>query len=103
MLTQQEMQAVVDSISEYQILNLDESRLWPVNPAESDKSASATGSPWHGQELTALLTPLVQALEAQTAAINALAASNQALVEAMAQAEGDEDGEPRFDLSGKRV
>ena len=51
------------------------------------------------------LTPLVEAIEKQTAAITALAESNRALVEAMAEADADDDDDhaPAMYLDGRRA
>lgn len=51
------------------------------------------------------LTPLVQAIGNQVAAINRLAASNEALVQAMAESEGvdTDDMAPRVGLNGRAL
>lgn len=56
-------------------------------------------------QLRALLLRLCEAIEAQTEAISALAASNEAIVDELAaQAGNDPDGEGQdLDLSGKPI
>ena len=56
--------------------------------AKPEESGSRTGQPSPTPELADSLTLLIAALHEQTAAINRLAISNEALVQAMAEAEG---------------
>ena len=75
----------------------------PADPVLSAESGSASGQPSHGQGPEAYLTPLLQALSAQTAAINRLAASNEALVQAMCESEGMDDLPSSTYLDGSPV
>lgn len=76
----------------------------PANPVPSAESGLPSGLLSHGQELAAYLTPLLQALSEQTAAINRLAQSNEMLVQAMAEGdEQDPDAEPRVYMDGSPV
>lgn len=59
-----------------------------VKPADS---GSPTSQPSPGPVHADSLTLLISALHEQTAAINRLAASNEALVQAMCEAEGMDD------------
>lgn len=56
--------------------------------AFSNEQESSSGQPSHGPGLEGYLTQLLSALLAQTQAINRLAASNEALIQAMAE-DGD--------------
>lgn len=55
------------------------------------------------QSLNLNIAKLIQAMYLQTQAINRLAASNEALVQAMAEVEGtaDPDAAPRVGLNGR--
>lgn len=76
----------------------------PVADVPGAEQLPPTGSPLHTPGLEACLIQLVQELKAQTAAITRLARSNEALVQAMAEAEGmDEGAMPRVDMSGKPI
>lgn len=54
------------------------------------------------ERVESLLVELIEALQEQTRAVQALASSNQALVQAMAEMEGveDEDAQPTTYLDG---
>lgn len=74
-----------------------------MQAAKQEESGSTTGQvlPTHG--LADSLILLAARIEAQTEAINNLAESNFALVQAMAEGNGQDEDNPRFDLSGKRI
>lgn len=81
----------------------------PVQPALNARSGSPTGSPSHTPEPAASLTHLVAALLEQTAALNRLAASNEAmtqaigsLIEEMGKAEEEQGDEPVGYLNARR-
>ena len=83
----------------------------PANPAPSVESGSHTGQLSHGPVPVGYLTPLIAALQDQTAALNRLASSNeslsqavQSLIDEMANAdEQDSDAEPSTYLDGSKV
>lgn len=75
---------------------------WPADIVKSAGTGPSTGSPSHTPELEACLTRLVQAMEAQTAAIGRLAQSNEMLVQAMAHDGDIGEAEPVGYLNGKR-
>jgi len=83
----------------------------PANPVPSAESGSLTGQPSHGPAPVDYLTPLIAALQDQTAALNRLASSNeslsqavQSLIDEMASAdEQDSDAEPGTYLDGSKV
>lgn len=76
----------------------------PANPAPNAESGSPTGQPLPTPVPADSLTLLIAALHEQTAAINRLASSNEALVQAMAESEdGDPDAEPRTYMDGSPV
>lgn len=62
-----------------------------VNPADAAENGPDTGSPSHTPGLEGSLIRLVLALVEQSAAINRLAKSNEALVRAMAEDGDDPD------------
>lgn len=83
----------------------------PANPVPSAESGSPSGPGSHGPAPVDYLTPLIAALQDQTAALNRLASSNeslsqavQSLIDEMANAEEqDSDAEPSTYLDGSRV
>jgi hypothetical protein len=75
----------------------------PANPVPSVEGGSPSGQPSPGPALADYLIPLISAMLAQTEAINRLASSNEALVRAMAEADGsgpEDAGAPMY-LSGR--
>lgn len=82
-----------------------ERREWVANSARPQGAAPVTSlrSDTREQEgcLTRLGACLLEALTQQTAAINRLAASNEMLVQAMAEDQGMDDPEPTTYLSGR--
>lgn len=83
----------------------------PANPVPSAESGSPSGQPSHGPAPVGYLTPLIAALQDQTAALNRMASSNeslsqavQSLIDEMANAdEQDSDAEPSTYLDGSKV
>lgn len=76
----------------------------PANPVPSAESGYPTGQPLPTPVPADSLTLLIAALREQTAAINRLASSNEALVQAMAEGEEqDPDAEPRVYMDGSPV
>lgn len=79
----------------------------PAPPAPSAESGSPTGPALHTPVPEAYLTHLIAALAEQTAALNRLASSNEAialsvtqLIEELAKGEGDEEEDQGGDASG---
>ena len=76
----------------------------PASPAQNAESGSSIGQVLPTLAPEDLLIHLIDALNAQSQAIQALAESNMALVQAMAQDQGmDEGQEPRQYLDGSPV
>lgn len=75
----------------------------PANPASSAESGSPTTGPSPKQELEACLILLINALAAQTKAINRLAQSNEMLVQAMAEADDGEPAAPTQYMNGRPI
>lgn len=74
-----------------------------MHPAKNVEPGSSTGPVSPTQDLEDCLILLAQKIEAQTDAINNLAESNMALVQAMSESQGDEDMPTTNYLSGKPV
>lgn len=74
-------------------------------PSSAGSRSRARGQTSSSAELPDLLLMLVRGLKEQTEAIHRLAASNEALVQAMLESEPepDPDAEPTNDLSGKPI
>lgn len=77
--------------------------------AESQQSEQRTSSlpgqipkpaPWPMPPKPDLLSALIEALTLQTESINRLAASNEGLIQAMAESDGDEPEPPRRYMDG---
>lgn len=94
---------------------------WPADPVLNDESGLPAGPLSHGRvpegcpilhekgigdfqiQLLSTMLALVQEMRQQTAATNRLAQSNEALVQAMAESDGDQDAEPTHYMDGSRI